>query len=305
MNLDPDDILVVPGARAALFMEQRQPTEHPETILRRREIEKLDFPAWVKDPKDDSRKVVSPIVASFYRALVGEDLGVGLEDLPKLVEVLPRVKATMQVDGAPITAKVHHGRELKRLLILADHVVRKFLANATGFVGGAAQARTLRDLAPLTTVPGLVAADAALKGIAQGSAAGIRSEEDGTPRVNEEQFVLINAITFAGTYVAALLALLRQMQESLVSQGEGAERPEVPRGYTLQSTAPTTPPKGDVMEVSGVMVHDLVQYAFSVYGAARVLAEQSLGGRGARAEVDRMGIACLVEMVDAVSLRRR
>lgn len=278
----------VPGVGAGLIIgEATPPDKTADELLRAREVTKLGFPAWTLDPA--AEHTVAPILAHFARVLVQDALGTAVEELPKLRTIVDRLEGTRLAD-----ARKHSGKELKRLLVLADHVVRKFLPNAMTFVGGSDPARMLRQLSKIQTAGEVVRAETILDALARDTAQALGGNAD------EDQLLLVTALSFSGLYVKSLVSLLRTLQDAL--QGP-APAPAV--GHTITSThgaPPIAPPQGpltgDVMEVSGKMVMDLVNYVYSVYGASRQLADRSLAGRGALLEVDRMGLACLVEMAE-------
>ena len=286
------DILgfVVPDGASGLIIGESA-RENPEIELRRREIVKLEFPAWVTDPK--ALSTASPILANFYRALVLETLGVPTEDLPRMKAMLPKIEGTdprKRAGALPSEIKAHNGKELRRLLVVADHVVRRFFPSAATSVGGSSSVRGLRDMREIRTAHGLIEAERVFRELGEASAQSLAGKEP-----SEDQFLLVNALSFAGLYVTGLLQLLRTLQEALLRERPADGIPQEGMGYTLNPRPAAT--VADVVEVDGKMVYDLLQYAFTVYSAARVLAEHSLGGIAARQEVDRMGLACMADLM--------
>jgi len=281
---------MIPGVGAGLLIggppaDETVPDVDPDELLRAREVEKLAFPAWVADPKAES--TVAPVLAVFARTLVQQELGTDLAELPRLRALVDRMEGTKLTDKRKLG-----GKELKRLLVLADYIGRKFMPNAMTFVGGADAARMLRNRAQVKTAGDVHALSELFDSLAVSTASSLNPTD-----VTEEQFLLVNAVSFAGLYLKGLIELLRLIQSALLD-AQPAEAPSASVTMATTST-PSTPEKiqGDVMEIDGQMIFDLVQYAFSVFGAARVLASRSLGGKGARLEVDRMGLACLGEML--------
>lgn len=279
----------VPGIGAGLIIGASQdetvPDVDPEAELRKREIEKLAFPPWIADSKAES--TVAPVLAFFTRTLAAEELGTDLTELPRLRALVDRMEGTKLADKRKLS-----GKELKRLLVLADFIGRKFMPNAMTFVGGAPVARMLRDRSPVRTAGDVHSLSEVFDALASNTVRAVDPSD-----VTEDQFLLINAVSFAGLYLKGLIQLLRLIQETLLDASPAAAPSAGMTIPTTGSPAAEAKVQGDVMEVDGQMIYDLIQYAFSVYGAARVLASRSVGGKGAKIEVDRMGLACLGEML--------
>lgn len=284
----PHDFLMPPGVGGALIIgATKQPEESPDAILRRREVEKLDFPAWVADPKAES--TVAPILSYFARVLVTEELGTDIEHLSKLRALVDRLEGSRAPDRRKGSLK-----ELRRLIVLSDYLLRRYLPTAMTCVGGAPAARMLRDLPQLKVAVDVYEGSKILDRLAR-----VMSESVNPEKVSDEEFLLVNALSFSGLFFKGFTDLLRLMQESI--GGTTAASPGG-AGFTVSTTAAAAPtqapaPQGEVMDVDGSLIRDMVNYVFSVYGAARTLAFRSLAGRGAMLEVDQMGLACLAEML--------
>jgi hypothetical protein len=297
--------VMVPGVGEGLLLQSTPDPTEPAEELRRREVAKLPFPVWVTNAEEKAlAHKVSPILAYLVRVFATSPVGVSDEVLPKLCTIAGKLAGT-----AHESARIHSGRELRRLLIFTDHVVRRFLAAAMTAKGGAQAARMLRDLPPILTYAEVRRANECVGGLAQETASFAQRAEG-----DEDLFLLMNAIGFSGTLLVGLEGLLAAMFEALQpatppgSAGGAPGAPAMGQGLRLATTtAPETPkpkPTGDVIDFDGSMTLDLLNYGCSVYGAARVLAEHSLAGRGARNEVDQAGLACLVAMIDSTPAQR-
>lgn len=284
-----EDFLMPPGVGGALIIgAAKTPIESPEALLRRREVERLAFPAWVADPKAECN--VAPILSYFARVLVQEELGTDAEHLPKLRTLVGRLEGSRAEDRRKESRK-----ELRRMLVLADHLFRRFLPTAMTCVGGSPAARMLRDHPQIRVAADVYAGAKILDNLARVTAQSVNPTD-----VSEEQFLLVNALSFSGLYFKAFTDLLRAIQDGL--GGTTAAPVSGGSGLTMSTTGSAAPmaapaPQGDVMDVDGGMIRDMVNYSFSVIGAARSLALRSLAGRGAMLEVDQMGLACLAEML--------
>lgn len=288
--------VMVPGVGEGLLLQPTPEPESPDTELRRREVAKLPFPPWVTNAEEKAlAHKVSPVLAYLVRTFAVSEVGVSTEVLPKLATIAGKLTGTAHLPEGAGGSRAHAARELRRLLLFADHVVRKFLPAAMTAKGGAQAARLLRDLPPLRTFADVQRANTCVAGLAGETAAyTTQAQED------EDVFLLMNAIGFTGTLLMGLEGILRAAYESLQPKAP-ATTPAPSGGHRVATTvAPTTPakPTGDVMDLSGEMILDLLNAGCSVYGAARLLAEHSLAGRGARIEVDQAGLACIVAMID-------
>ena len=268
-----------------------EPTVPPELLLYRRAVEKAQasLPPWAREAAEPHPHVFSPIVSYLARSLLYGELSIGEDELPKLVSLLSRAEAA---HGGFEAAKLSRRRELKRLFVLGDYLLRRAFPGCVTHLGFADLARMLREHPEVTSARRVMAAAEVLDSLAARSAGTLLK---GAVGASEEAALAVSALSFTGLYFQSLLALLRTLQNALFA--EPAPPEAAVAGHTVSVTAPVerpaTPLAADVVEVDGAMVRDLVNYALSVYAAARTAAFASLGGRGAQVEVERGLLGCI------------
>lgn len=253
------------------------PSDDNVKELRRRELVKLGFPEWVFEPGFPPN--VAPVLAVFARAQCVETFGQPDTVFADLLALVKRCEGTRGDMTDPAARRKHNGAELKRLIRLADFIVRSFIPAGINATGHSDPARMFRGFNPIR-----VAGDVKRAAEVIDQLAGINARTFDPNALNQTQFLVHNLILFAGFYINGLLALLRHLQDALLPKP----------GEDNAGAAATA----DVVEVDGGMVNDLVTHAVAVYGAAATLAGDSLGGAGARREVDTAGRKCLVELID-------